>query len=83
MIVKNEDEHFCPRGAMVAQVLAIALCLSVRLSVTSRSSIETDERIKLVFGTEASFRLSYTALKGNSGISKIRFPLELCPKLRT
>jgi len=31
-------------------VLAIGLCLSVCLSVTSRCSIETDERIELVFG---------------------------------
>jgi len=52
---------------MIARVLAVALCLSVR----SRCSVETAERIELVFGTGASFRLSYTVLKGNSGISKI------------
>jgi len=45
-------------------VLAMGLCL--RPSVTSRSSIETDERIGLVFGMGASFDLSYTVLYGNS-----------------
>jgi len=42
----------------------------VCLSVTSRSSIETDKRIELVFGVGATstFRLSYTNLfKGNMG----------------
>ena len=33
-----------------------------RLSVTSRCSIETAERIWLVFGTGASFDLFYTVL---------------------
>jgi len=36
--------------------MALYLCLSV----TSRSSIETDERIELVFGMGASFHLPYT-----------------------
>ena len=49
-------------------VLAMALCPSV--SVTSRCSIETAERIELVFGMWASFQPSYTVLKGNSVISK-------------
>jgi len=40
----------------------MGLCLCVRLSVTSRCSIETDERIGLVFGVGASFDLSYTVL---------------------
>ena len=56
-------------NAMVAVLLAVALCLSV----TSRSSIETAERIELVFGVGATstFRLSYTNLfKGNMGIFK-------------
>jgi len=39
-------------------VLAMGLCLCP--SVTSRSSIETVERIGLVFGMGASFDLSYT-----------------------
>jgi len=40
-----------------ARVLAMALCssMSVCLSVTSRCSIETDERIGLGFGMGASF----------------------------
>jgi len=42
----------------------------VSVSVTSRCSIETAERIRLVFGTWASFHPSYTVLKGNSVISK-------------
>jgi len=35
----------------------VSVCVRVRLylSVTSRSSIKTDERIELVFGTGASF----------------------------
>ena len=57
---------------MPARVLAVALCLPVSVSVTSRSSVETDERIWLGFGTEDSFQLSYTVLKGNSGIFKIK-----------
>jgi len=48
----------------------VSVCLSVSVSITSRSSVETDERIELVYSLGASFRLSYTVLKGNSGISK-------------
>jgi len=40
--------------------------VSVRPSVTSRCSIETVERIEPVFGMWASFKPSYTVLKGNS-----------------
>jgi len=60
-----------PRDAMLAQVLAKVLCpcVSVRLSVTSRSSIETAELIELAFGTGTSSQPYYTALKGNSGTS--------------
>jgi len=39
-------------------------------SVTSRSHVEMAERIELVFGMGASFHVSYTELKGNSGIYK-------------
>ena len=55
---------FYQRDAMLARVLAMALRLSVSVtvSVTSRCSIETVERIWLVFGTGASFRVSYTVL---------------------
>jgi len=51
-------------------VLAMALCPSV--SVTSRCSIETAERIELVLACElpSTFHPSYTVLKGNSVISK-------------
>jgi len=48
----------------------VSVCLSVCLSVTSQSSIETTERIELIFGKETSFHLSYTVLKRNSRISK-------------
>jgi len=49
---------------MLARVLAMALCLSVCLclSVTSRSSIETDGRIGMVFGIGASIDLFYAVL---------------------
>ena len=50
-------------------IFAVVMCLSVRPSVKSRYSIETTGRIELVFGTKASFHLSYTVLWGNSGIS--------------
>ena len=42
--------------------------VSVCLSVTSRSSVETVERIELVFGIGSFFYPSYTELKGNSCI---------------
>jgi len=35
--------------------------VSVCLSITSQSSVETDERIRLIFGVVASFVLSYTS----------------------
>jgi len=53
----------CIRGTSHGRV-------SVRLSVTSRCSIEMAERTELVFGMLASFHPSYTVLKGNSVISK-------------
>jgi len=40
------------------------------LSVISRSFVETAERIEPVFGTEASFDLSYTILREISSIFK-------------
>ena len=45
---------------MLARVLAMALGLC--LSVTSRYYIETVQRIRLVFGTEASLHLSNTVV---------------------
>jgi len=56
-------ETFYPRDAMLARSLAMALCLSVSLYVTSRCSIEKGGRIELVFGTEASFDQLYTERK--------------------
>ena len=50
---------FLPRDAMLAPYYP-SPCLSVSLSVTSRGSIETTERIELIFGTYGdSFDLSY------------------------
>jgi len=40
------------RYASAALCPSVSVCLSVCLSVTSRCSIETTERIELVFGTE-------------------------------
>jgi len=51
---------FYPRDAVLAWVLAVALCLSVSMSVTSRCSVKRDERISLVFDVRASFDQSYT-----------------------
>jgi len=66
------NNNFYLLDAVLALVLAMALCPSVRrsVSVKSRSSIETAERIELVFGVGASFHLSYTLLTGNSSVSK-------------
>jgi len=52
--------------------LYMAMCSSVRLSVTSRCSIETNGRIELVFSVGSFFHLSCTLLTGNSGTFKIR-----------
>ena len=60
-------------------VLAIALC---RLSVTSLSSVETAERIELVFGVGASFHPSYAVLKGNSVTSRNNGTLAQSPDLK-
>ena len=43
---------------MLAQVLAVALCLAV----TSQCSVEAGVRIELVFGMEPCFDQSYTVL---------------------
>ena len=61
-----------PGDAMLARVLAMALCLSVcaRLAVCHKSKFcrfETAARIRLAFGMRASFGLSYTVSLGNSG----------------
>jgi len=49
--------RFYPRDAMLARQLAMALCPSVSLSVTSLCFMETGGRIGLVFGMAASFDL--------------------------
>jgi len=46
----NESFSLFTARCYASAVLAMGLCLSVRLSVTSRCSIETAERIELVFG---------------------------------
>jgi len=51
---------FYPLDAMLARVLAMALCPC--LSVTSQRSIKRDERINLLFDMKASFDQSYTAI---------------------
>ena len=56
--------------------MCLSVCLSVCVCVTSRYSIETDERIELGFGTEAFLQLFYTALNGHSGISERVLPSE-------
>ena len=53
--------NFYRRDAMLARVLAIALCLC--LSVTSQCSIEVVGCIELVFGMAVSFDQSYTVLR--------------------
>ena len=62
-------DPFLPRDAMHPRYYSHGP-VSVRLSVTSRNSTETAERIELGFGMRASFHPSYTVLKGNSVISK-------------
>ena len=59
---------------MLTRLLAmdLRLCLSVSVSVTSRCSIEMDRRMELFYGIQASFDESYTALKANSGIYRIK-----------
>ena len=69
-LVLSETNYILTARRYASAVLAMGLCLSVRLSVTSRCSIETAGRIELVFGMWASFHPSYTVLKGNSVISK-------------
>ena len=67
-------------------VFAVALCPSVCLSVTSWYRIKTTGRIELVFGMDASFRLSHTVIRKFGYLRKLKlkyFPMGLCLKLRT
>jgi len=76
----RSSADFYPRDAMLARVLAMALCLSV----TSPCSIETDEQIELVISMNASFDQSYCAMRNFRQLQKLGyFPLELCPNLPT
>jgi len=72
---------------MLENFEVISICLfgvCVCMSVTSRCSVETTERIELVFGTGASFHPYYAVLKGNSCIAENKdTSLWNCSKLRT
>jgi len=57
-----EQKHRITARRYASAVYAVVVCLSVRLSVTSRYCVETAGRIELVFGMDASFRLSHTVL---------------------
>jgi len=60
--VQRYMTYFWPTSYATARVPAIWPCVRLCLSVTSRCSIETDERIELVFGMGASIDLSNTVL---------------------
>jgi len=51
----------------------VSFCLSVRLSQVGWCFVKTDEWIKLLFGVEAFFDLSYAMFEGYLGISVIRY----------
>jgi len=55
---------------MLVQVLDMALCLSVCLSVSSGVLSKRMNEWSWFFGVESTFHLSYAVCKGNSGISK-------------
>jgi len=63
-------------------MLCLRVCQSICPPVTSRSSIEMSERIKLVFGTEAFFDLFCMALFKYLQ-KEGHLPLQLRPELRT
>jgi len=71
-----------PRKAMLARhvLRPVSVCLSV---CHNSYSIEMDEWIELVFGSETTLVLCYNVLKRNLNISKNKgyFPLVHCPKL--
>ena len=70
--------RFFPRDAVLARVLAMALCLFVSVCVClSQDGVLSNgiNGFDLVFGTGASFDHSYTVFKGNSGTTKIRMEL--------
>jgi len=63
----------CSRGISCGPVsVCMYVCLSVSLSVTSRSSIKTAKQIKIVFWRKGYLDLSYTVLKVIQASPKIR-----------
>jgi len=70
-VIPLESTSFYPRNAMLARVLAMALCLSVCLSQVGVLSKRLNES-SWFFGMWASLHPSYTVLKGNSVISKTK-----------
>jgi len=58
-------QRYASAGTSVARCLSVCLSVCLCLSVTGRRSVKTVGRIKLVFGMEASFDLSYSVLKRN------------------
>jgi len=50
-----QSADFYPRSAMLARYWLLPAGTTVSVSVTSRSSIETDGRIELVFSIESGF----------------------------
>jgi len=65
----------------------MALCLCPSVSVTSRSAIETDERIELAFGLVASFDhflFAVSIVADPGGVQGVHIPAILfrCPFLK-
>jgi len=62
---------FYPRDAMLARVLVMTLCPCLSVCVCQKSVFYRNSWMNRAgFGRGASFHLSYTVLKGNSGIFK-------------
>ena len=72
----------CLPARRYTDTVLAAVALSVCPFVTSHRSIKAAGRIKLVFGTEASFGLSYIILCHRLYMES-RFPLKLCSKYST
>ena len=70
---RNVSTARCCASAVLVMGLCPSVSVPVSVSVTSRCSIETAERIDLGFGLRAYFHPSYTVLKGNSFIYKGTF----------
>ena len=69
------------RAGTVFGLVSVCGCLCF---CVGHKSIETAERIRLVFGMGASFDLSYTVFKEIRYLQRQEyFPLELCSKLWT